>query len=137
MKVYLDTIGCRLNQSEIETFARQFRTAGHSLVPKADQADLVVINTCTVTAAAAADSRGKVRQAHRAGAKEIVLTGCWATLEPEQAAGLVALRQLHCADSPIPTSPSLGCSLRPSQWVRATAVTMLLARGTLFRSQAR
>ncbi len=88
MNVYLDTIGCRLNQSEIETFARQFRAVGHSLVPKPDQADLVVINTCTVTAAAAADSRQKIRQACRAGAEEIIVTGCWATLEPERAARL-------------------------------------------------
>ncbi len=94
MKVYLDTIGCRLNQSEIETFARQFRAAGHSLVPTADQADMVVINPCTVTAAAAADSRGKIRQARRAGAEEIVVTGCWATLEPERAAGLEGVLQV-------------------------------------------
>jgi threonylcarbamoyladenosine tRNA methylthiotransferase MtaB len=32
MKVYLDTVGCRLNQSEIERMARQFRAAGHEIV---------------------------------------------------------------------------------------------------------
>ena len=88
MKVYLDTIGCRLNQSEIESYARQFRAAGHSLVASPTEADLVVINTCTVTAQAASDSRQKVRQASRAGAEQIALTGCWSTLEPEQAAAL-------------------------------------------------
>ena len=62
MNVYLDTVGCRLNQSEIEAYARQFRQAGHSLVPSPEQADLVVINTCAVTAQAAADSRQKARQ---------------------------------------------------------------------------
>jgi threonylcarbamoyladenosine tRNA methylthiotransferase MtaB len=88
MNIYLDTIGCRLNQSEIETFARQFRAAGHTLVASPDQADLVVINTCTVTTQAASDSRQKIRQAARLGAAEIVVTGCWATLEPEAAAAL-------------------------------------------------
>ncbi len=83
MKIFLDTVGCRLNQSEIETFARQFRAAGHALVPDASQADLVVINTCAVTGAAAADSRQKVRQAARLGAGSIVVTGCWASLEPD------------------------------------------------------
>ena len=36
MKIYLDTIGCRLNQAEIETMARQFRVAGHEIVALAD-----------------------------------------------------------------------------------------------------
>jgi threonylcarbamoyladenosine tRNA methylthiotransferase MtaB len=88
MKIFLDTVGCRLNQSEIETFARQFRAAGHTLVASVEQADRVVINTCSVTAAAAADSRSKVRQAARAGNRDIVVTGCWATLDPAAAAEL-------------------------------------------------
>jgi threonylcarbamoyladenosine tRNA methylthiotransferase MtaB len=94
MKVYLDTIGCRLNQSEIETFARQFRAAGHCLVAKAGEADLVVINTCSVTSAAASDSRQKLRQASRAGAGKVVATGCWATLEPKAAASLPGVSQV-------------------------------------------
>lgn len=88
MKIYLDTIGCRLNQAEIEQYARQFRAAGHTLVPTPLEADISVINTCTVTAAAASDSRQKIRQSKRAGAKEIVVTGCWSTLQPDQAAAL-------------------------------------------------
>ena len=94
MKVFLDSVGCRLNQSEIETYARQFRAAGHDLVPSPDQADLVVINTCSVTEPAAADSRQKVRQAARAGAGQIVVTGCWSTLEPDNAARLPGVTQI-------------------------------------------
>jgi len=85
MKIYLDTIGCRLNQSEIETMARQFRVAGHEIVASAGLADMAVVNTCAVTNEAAADSRGKIRQIARAGVNEIVATGCWATLQPKQA----------------------------------------------------
>ena len=88
MKIYLDTVGCRLNQSEIERYARQFRAAGHSLVSSAEQADLVVLNTCAVTQAAASDSRQKVRQAARLGAGEIILTGCWSALEPDLAGAM-------------------------------------------------
>ena len=88
MKIYLDSVGCRLNQSEIEQFARQFRAAGHTLVGSAAEADLVVVNTCAVTAAASSDSRSRVRQAARAGGAGIAVTGCWATLEPGAAAGL-------------------------------------------------
>ena len=88
MKVYLDTIGCRLNQSEIESMARQFRAAGHEIVASADEADMAVVNTCTVTSQAAADSRGTIRRIARAGVDEIIATGCWATLQPEKAAAL-------------------------------------------------
>ncbi len=85
MKVFFDTVGCRLNQAEIEHMAAQFRAAGHQVIDTSEGADLVVVNTCAVTAAATSDSRQKARQAHQAGAQRIVLTGCWATLEPDQA----------------------------------------------------
>jgi threonylcarbamoyladenosine tRNA methylthiotransferase MtaB len=88
MNIYLDMIGCRLNQSEIETFARQFRIAGHTLVSTPEEADLAVINTCTVTAQAAADSRQKIRQAAHAGVGRVVVTGCWATMQPAEASTL-------------------------------------------------
>jgi len=88
IKVYLDTIGCRLNQSEIESYAAQFRAAGHQVVARMEDADLMVLNTCTVTAAAASDSRQKVRQAARAGVEQIVVTGCWSTINPKGAARL-------------------------------------------------
>lgn len=88
MRIYLDTIGCRLNQSEIEKYAAQFHLGGHEIVGEPGKADLVVVNTCAVTAAAASDSRQKIRQAQKAGAGTIVVTGCWATLDPEGAAGM-------------------------------------------------
>lgn len=85
MKIYLDTIGCRLNQSEIEAMARGFRAVGHEIVTSAQMADMAVVNTCAVTNEAAADSRGKIRHIARAGVNEIIATGCWATLQPQQA----------------------------------------------------
>jgi threonylcarbamoyladenosine tRNA methylthiotransferase MtaB len=94
MKVYLDSIGCRLNQAEIERFARQFRAAGHTLVAQAEDADLAVVNTCAVTNAAASDSRQKIRQAARAGVDEVIVTGCWSTLKPEQAAALPGVKHV-------------------------------------------
>ena len=88
MKIYLDMIGCRLNQSEIEIMARQFTAAGHNLVADPAEADLAVVNTCTVTAAAAADSRKTIRRLSRSGIEKIVTTGCWSTLNPDQAQNL-------------------------------------------------
>lgn len=88
MKIYLDMVGCRLNQSEIERIAQQFSEAGHDLTGDPAGADVAVVNTCTVTVAAAADSRKLIRRLARKGAGEVVVTGCWATLEPENAADL-------------------------------------------------
>ena len=74
--------------------ARQFRAAGHEIVATATNADLAVINTCTVTGEAASDSRAAVRRANRLGAGQVVVTGCWATLEPGQAAALPGVRKI-------------------------------------------
>jgi threonylcarbamoyladenosine tRNA methylthiotransferase MtaB len=110
MKVFLDTVGCRLNQSEIERMARQFRIAGHIIVADMAEADLVVVNTCAVTIQAASDSRQKIRQAGRQSPNaQIVATGCWATLEPEQAASLIGSPQVVLnRDKDLLTSTILG-----------------------------
>lgn len=111
MNIYLDSIGCRLNQSEIESYARQLRAAGHTLLASPEGADLVVINTCTVTTQAAADSRQKIRQAARLSAAKIVVTGCWATMQPEAAGALPHVSQVianldkdHLVANLLPTS---------------------------------
>lgn len=85
MKVYLHSIGCRLNQSEIETMARQLLAAGHEIVSEAAEADKAVINTCAVTREAAKDARSMTRRIHRANEEtEILLTGCYATIAPKE-----------------------------------------------------
>jgi threonylcarbamoyladenosine tRNA methylthiotransferase MtaB len=94
MKIYLDTVGCRLNQSEIEIFARQFLAGGHTLVASPQTADLAVINTCTVTASAASDSRQKIRQATRSGSRQVIVTGCWATMQPHKTAAMPGVSQV-------------------------------------------
>jgi threonylcarbamoyladenosine tRNA methylthiotransferase MtaB len=92
-KVYLDFVGCRLNQAEIERLGREFAARGDTITQDRAEADLVVINTCAVTHTAARKSRQMVLQAGRAGADaEIVATGCYAELEPE------ALRRLPNVD---------------------------------------
>lgn len=88
MRVFLDTIGCRLNQAEIENMARQFRAAGHEVVATADSAEMAVVNTCAVTTQAASDSRNKIRNIARAGVEQIIPTGCWTTLQPNEATAL-------------------------------------------------
>lgn len=98
MKVFLDMVGCRLNQAEIEQMSRQFRAQGHEIIGAAAEADLVVINTCAVTNEAAADSRQKIRQAARAGAREVIPTGCWTSLTPSEALALPGVRRVVTND---------------------------------------
>jgi threonylcarbamoyladenosine tRNA methylthiotransferase MtaB len=83
MKFFFDSIGCKLNQSEIEKMAMQFRSLGHEVVASPVEADYVIVNTCTVTAAASADSRKAIRRAARQGKVKIIATGCYATIDPE------------------------------------------------------
>ncbi|HNS40896.1 MAG TPA: tRNA (N(6)-L-threonylcarbamoyladenosine(37)-C(2))-methylthiotransferase MtaB, partial [Promineifilum sp.] len=89
MKIYLHTLGCRLNQAEIETMARQFQAGGHTITGDPAEADTIVMNTCAVTAQATRDARQLTRRFNRANeSAEIVLTGCYATLAPQVVAEL-------------------------------------------------
>ena len=95
MKVYLHSIGCRLNQSEMETTARQLLAAGHEVVTDTAVADKVIINTCAVTAEAARDARTLTRRIHRHNTEaEIILTGCYATIAPAELAQVQGARRI-------------------------------------------
>jgi threonylcarbamoyladenosine tRNA methylthiotransferase MtaB len=89
MRIFFDQIGCRLNYSEMETLAGQLRGAGHTIVAAPEQAQVVIFNSCAVTAGAERDSRKRLGALHRASPQaRIAVTGCWATLHPQQAAVL-------------------------------------------------
>lgn len=111
MKVFFDTIGCRLNQAEIERYAAQFTAQGHELVPDAESADMVIVNTCSVTAAAASDSRGKIRSASKNGA-QVVVTGCWSTMEPEIASAMEGV-SLVIPNAEKDSLPSIVLGIKP------------------------
>jgi threonylcarbamoyladenosine tRNA methylthiotransferase MtaB len=86
MKVYLQTLGCKLNESELEAWARDFAARGDEVVDDPRLAETIVLNTCTVTAQAARKSRNLARHLARTNADaQIVLTGCFATMSPAQA----------------------------------------------------
>lgn len=85
MNVCLKTLGCRLNEAELERWAGDFRKAGHALINRPDEADLVVINTCAVTREAARKSRQLIRRSHRNNPHaKLVVSGCYASLEAER-----------------------------------------------------
>ncbi len=89
MNIYLETLGCRLNYSEIESLGRQLAEAGHRVVAAPEQADVCVLNTCAVTGEAARKSRQLARRLARSNpAARLAVTGCYATLAPDAVASL-------------------------------------------------
>ena len=78
-RVALDTVGCKLNQAETQFLARQFAGVGYRLVPADDEADVYILNTCTVTHVADRKCRQRLRLAHRRNPKGVVVAiGCYA-----------------------------------------------------------
>ena len=95
MKVHLRMVGCRLNQSEIDTMARQFQALGHEIVDSPEDADQFILNTCAVTNEAAKTSRKLIRDFHRLNpAAETTVTGCYAQIAPHDLRHLPGVRRL-------------------------------------------
>ena len=85
MRVYVDSLGCKLNQSEMDALASRLIRRGHQVVTSPDEAELCVLNTCAVTHVAAQKSRQVLRRLHRANPKAcLVATGCYAELTPAE-----------------------------------------------------
>ena len=87
MKVHLKALGCRLNEAELEQWSQQFQAEGYAISRDGVGADLVVLNTCAVTSEASRKSRQLINRLHRDNpTARLVVTGCHASLEPEQVA---------------------------------------------------
>lgn len=92
MLVYLQTLGCRLNEAELETWAQAFQKAGHAITQQAQAAHLIVINSCAVTQDAARKSRQLIRRIHRENpSAKLIVSGCYATLNQEEAHALLGV----------------------------------------------
>ncbi|MFH1016202.1 MAG: tRNA (N(6)-L-threonylcarbamoyladenosine(37)-C(2))-methylthiotransferase MtaB, partial [Chloroflexota bacterium] len=85
IKVAFDTLGCKLNQAETELLARKLAAAGYTVAPSVEEADVYVLNTCTVTHIADRKARHLLRQAHRLNPRaRVVAIGCYADLAPDE-----------------------------------------------------
>ncbi len=85
MRVRLESIGCRLNIGEIEAMARGLTASGHRVVGPGENAELYILNTCSVTSIASKKSRQLVRQLKRANpAAALIVTGCDSELTPNE-----------------------------------------------------
>lgn len=86
-RVSFHTLGCKLNFSESSTFARQFEQEGFERVTSEVDADICVINSCSVTEHADKKCRNLIRRIHRRNPKAIIaVTGCYAQLKPQEIA---------------------------------------------------
>lgn len=84
MKVALKALGCRLNEAELERWGAGFQADGHQLTTAADEADLIVVNTCAVTSEAVKKSRQLIRRSRRRNTKaKLVISGCYSSLQPD------------------------------------------------------
>lgn len=87
--VSFHTLGCRLNSSETGTIAHGFTERGYKIVPFGDKADVVMVNTCTVTDSADSTCRNLIRKAHKSSPEgKIVVVGCYAQMEPKKIAAI-------------------------------------------------
>jgi threonylcarbamoyladenosine tRNA methylthiotransferase MtaB len=80
-RVAITTLGCKINQFESAAMAEALGKEGFRMVPFEDEADIYVINTCTVTARTDAESRRLIRRAGRRNPRaRVVVTGCYAQI---------------------------------------------------------
>ncbi|HEX7359319.1 MAG TPA: tRNA (N(6)-L-threonylcarbamoyladenosine(37)-C(2))-methylthiotransferase MtaB [Bryobacteraceae bacterium] len=92
-RAFVHSFGCRASQADGAAIEASLKESGFGLAPAAASAELVVLNTCTVTREADADARSMIRAVHRERPEaKILVTGCYAQRAPEE---LAALEGVH------------------------------------------
>jgi threonylcarbamoyladenosine tRNA methylthiotransferase MtaB len=110
---FIEQFGCRATQADGAAIERQLREQGSTPARSASSADVVVLNTCTVTAAADAQARDAIRKIHAANpSTRIVVTGCYAQRAPEEIAALPGV-SFVVGNSHKPQIPRLLHSISP------------------------
>jgi threonylcarbamoyladenosine tRNA methylthiotransferase MtaB len=88
-RFYIENFGCRATQADGATIERQFLDRGLERAREANNAEIVVLNTCTVTASADKDARASIRRVKRSNPNcRILVTGCYAQRAPDEIAVL-------------------------------------------------
>jgi threonylcarbamoyladenosine tRNA methylthiotransferase MtaB len=86
---FIEQFGCRATQADGAALERQLLDRGCTSAPTLAAADIIVVNTCTVTASADAQARDAIRKLHAANpAVRVIVTGCYAQRAPEELAAL-------------------------------------------------
>ncbi len=91
-RFYVENFGCRATQADGAAIERQFFDRGLTRAENPQQAQVVVLNTCTVTASADQDVRNSIRRIHRQNPGcQIVVTGCYAQRAPQELANITGV----------------------------------------------
>ncbi|HKD13454.1 MAG TPA: tRNA (N(6)-L-threonylcarbamoyladenosine(37)-C(2))-methylthiotransferase MtaB, partial [Candidatus Angelobacter sp.] len=89
---FLQNFGCRATQADGAAIERQLSQKGLERASSLGEADLIVLNTCTVTEAADQDARAAIRRAHRENPQaKVLVTGCYAQRAPQEIASLAGV----------------------------------------------
>jgi threonylcarbamoyladenosine tRNA methylthiotransferase MtaB len=116
---FIQQFGCRATQADGAAIERQLLEHGCVLAPDSSTADVVVLNTCTVTAAADTQARDAIRKIHAANpATRILVTGCYAQRAPEEIAALPGV-SFVVGNSHKPQIPKLLHSINPLPQMRS------------------
>lgn len=117
------TLGCKLNFAETSTLTRRFAEAGYQKVPFGEEADVIVVNTCSVTAQADKKCRQAVAKAHHTSPDALIaVMGCYAQLKAEELLRLPGVRIVLGAQdkqrlpelvAEVAGKPTTGCGLGP------------------------
>ena len=95
MRIAAHTLGCKLNYAETSDHLRHLAEEGHEIVDGTAEADLYIVNTCTVTAVAEKKCRAAIRQAHRRNpGAQIVVMGCFAQTAADEVARIPGVTQV-------------------------------------------
>ena len=86
MKVFIYTLGCRVNQCESEAIAESFAKQGNEVLKTHEGSDLIIVNTCTVTSKAEQKARREIRLFSKTA--PVLVTGCYAQVNPSEIEGL-------------------------------------------------
>src|SRR5262249_55169583 len=130
---YIEQFGCRATQADGAAIERQLRDRGCSPTSSAQNAEFVVINTCTVTSAADAQARDAIRKIHAKNpSAKILVTGCYAQRAPEELAALPGV-SFVVGNSHKPQIPDL-IAPSPSALVQISPQTPSLLIGNIFDS---
>lgn len=121
---FVQNFGCRATQADGASIERQLVEQGLGRAVSANEADLVVLNTCTVTAAADQDARAAIRRVHRTNPDaKILVTGCYAQRAPEEIAALPGVTWV-AGNSHKQQIPQIVTSSSPADFVSLESVAL-------------
>lgn len=89
LRVSVSTLGCKLNYAESSTYMRELTALGCTIVAPSAEADIIIVNTCSVTEHSDKKGRNLIRRLHKRSPNAIIaVVGCYAQLKGEEIAAI-------------------------------------------------